>query len=150
MAAGTVKPMVPWDLDFAIRRGTITQYEKAGQSFKKGSPLKVTAGQVEVCAAGFASGLRFIAAEDASGVTDAPIEVWPVTVGQLWEITSTDAFAVAHRNTAMGLVEQANGYWALDNDDVNDQFILVKELEPWVVGDTNLRVIGRFTAAALV
>lgn len=147
MAALELKPIVPADPN-VFQNGAVPGIEGASQSFKKGAPLLRSSGKMVVYAGGGV--VHGIAAEDASGVTDAEILYWPVLPGATFYACLTDALAVAQLGTAVGLVD-SSGTWCLDVDDTTDEFLIedyVRGPGGAAIGDTNAQVKGKFILTA--
>lgn len=132
MAAGSYKaqPIIPFDPPI-YQRGTVSQKEGSGETFKRGAPvLQDGDGYIVVYAGG---GLVYgFAAEDAHNTTsdgDKDILIWRPLPGERFLVAYQDAIAQTDIGDTLGLIvdptNPTSGTWVLDEGDSTDEMVVL-------------------------
>ena len=149
MAVGVYEPIRPHSAAI-YTRGTILIKEAAGQTYKVGAPLIVTAGLVSEAGAAPAL-VKYIAAAAATGVTGGDNIAYLIGDDDLWEMSAEDALTQADIGNNYDIVKDATtGVWYVDSAGTGDQVSVVSFKQTpslGAIGDTKARVIVKFDSA---
>jgi hypothetical protein len=149
--AGAIQAIQPHSQTI-FNRGTIAAKEKASGTWVAGALLVLNGGYVEE--AGTApSTVKYIAMEDGHNASadGTDCAVWPITTGDLWEITYKTTLAQSEIGNNVGLVrDSTTKAWYGDASDTADQMVIeqfVTTPQLGATGDTYYRALARFQAA---
>jgi hypothetical protein len=120
--------------------------EGASQTFKKGAPVKVSAGQAVVLVESDVTGIIGIAAHDASGVQGDDVKIVPAMPGVVFQAELSDTTDGKYTSQAgdlyadFGLQVTTDGKWFVDNDEAGAEQVVtvIGFIDP--VGTENARV----------
>jgi hypothetical protein len=151
MAKATAKQ----SLKFARAQGltvspSLPGVEAAGQTWKKGAPLKYVAGMLTEIAEADVTGIAGIALGDATGVTGKQANYCPAMTGCVFEAEFSDLTDGLNTPTQaivgedFGLNKAGDGDWFIDNDEAAAELSVVISGFKDAVGTVNPVVFFHF------
>lgn len=129
--------------------------EAASQTFIKGAVLIRSSGLLAEASADPTANIVGVAAEAASGTTNAIVKYWPANTNTIWEATLEDqtnedhALVIANIFTDYGLQTDTPGNWYVDeNETTNTAVCIIKPKEYQDVTDATVRARVHFVFLA--
>jgi hypothetical protein len=152
MATGIIQPIRPWDIE-DLRSGTFSFLQPASFTSTLGTPCTVNAagdGYIAECATTFKQAAIILMDTGTNTTAGALIQSFVIRPDVLFEVTLSEAWAVALQEKSYGLVKDATTKnWYLSTANTGNQMTIVAPLPEVAVGDTNSRVLARFNPQAI-